>query len=82
KQKGYSEDTLTVKYNRAFSYSELKRMGVTLEETIPELNYMIVKVKDKDQVHKALQAFSKHTKTLSVSPSTLYTPLASADPKA
>ena len=81
KHKGYSEDTLTVKYNRAFSYSELKKMGVTLEETIPELNYMIVKVKDKDQVHKAFQAFSEHTKTLSVSPSTLYTPLDSVDPK-
>lgn len=78
----FSEDTLVVKYEKPLSASEHQRLGGTLIQQVKGLNYAIVKVKDKKNLHKVIANYQKAGKVTSVSPSVLYKQLAIKDPKA
>ncbi len=81
--KAFSEDMLTVKYNKSFSYSDFKKLGVSVVRTIPELNYVVVKVSKKEDLQKTIQRFQHHSKTEFVAPTLFAQPFATtADPKA
>ncbi|MBT2643594.1 S8 family serine peptidase [Bacillus sp. ISL-41] len=77
----FSEDTLVVKYQKPLSATEHQRLGGTLVRQVSGLNYAIVKVKDKKNLHKVIGNYQKAGKVTSVSPSVLYRQLGIKDPK-
>jgi hypothetical protein len=77
-----SDDTFVVKYQQPFSYHEYKKLGVTVIQSIPELNYSIIKIKDKKNASRTIKRIQQHPKTLAIQPSALYKPMSFKDPKA
>ncbi|RDI40165.1 S8 family peptidase [Falsibacillus pallidus] len=80
--KALSEDTLVIKYKKPFAYKEYSQAGTQLLQVVPELNYAIVKVKDKNKLQNSIQYFQNSKNTLLVKPSAMYTTLGMPDPKA
>jgi hypothetical protein len=81
KQIPLSEDTIIIKYSQPLTAVEHKLAGTTVIRQIPELNYAVVKVKNKNQLNKAIQTYQKLSKVTYVGPSVLYTKFAVTDPK-
>ncbi len=82
KQKHFSEDTLVIKYSKPLTAAEHKLAGTTVISQFPEMQYAIVKVKDKSKLQNAISTYQKFSKVKSVSPSVLYSKLGFTDPKA
>lgn len=77
-----SEDTLVVKFNKPLTQAEHRAAGATLLKQFSNLNYAIVKVRDKKNFSKILNNYSNMKNVISVYPSVSYKQLALADPKA
>ncbi|MEN8701913.1 S8 family serine peptidase [Bacillus infantis] len=77
-----SSDTLVVKYSRPLSQSELQKSGAVLLRQMPALNTAVIKVKNKNNMEKALKGLSSLKHVKSIQPSITYKSLGSSDPKA
>lgn len=82
KKSPLSEDTLVIKYQKPLTASEHKRLGGTLVRQVSGLNYAVVKVKDKQNLHNVISKYQQLDKVVSVTPSVLYQQLGFSDPKA
>jgi hypothetical protein len=82
KQIPFSEDTLVIKYSQPLTASEHKIAGAMVIGQFPELNYVVVKVKNKNQLSKTIQSYQKLSKVKSVGPSVQYSKFSLPDPKA
>ncbi len=81
KQK-FSEDTFTIKYKKPLSAAEHKAAGGTLVRNIKQMDYAVIRVKNKKNLKKVMATYQKIGKVESVQPSGLFTPLSLEDPKA
>ncbi|MGD6894607.1 S8 family serine peptidase [Bacillus infantis] len=77
-----SSDTLVVKYTKPLSQSELQKSGAILLRQMPALNTAVIKVKNKNNMEKALKGLSSLKHVKSIQPSITYKSLGSSDPKA
>ncbi|MBS4174344.1 S8 family serine peptidase [Bacillus sp. FJAT-49736] len=70
----FSEDTFLVKYSPSFSVGTVKGNGrdFNVIEKVDKLQYMVIKVRQKDNLAKVMEAFQKNSRVLSVSRSALY----------
>lgn len=82
KKSPLSEDTLIIKYEKPLTISEHKRLGGTLVRQVSGLNYAVVRVKDKKNLHNIISKYQQLEKVVSVTPSVLYQQLGFKDPKA
>ncbi|RFU68318.1 peptidase S8 [Peribacillus saganii] len=81
KQNNVSDDTLVVKYKTPLTASEHRIAGGTVVKQFPDLQYAVVKVKDKKNFHKAIQNYQRIGKVESVGPTVFYTTYGAVDPK-
>lgn len=81
KKSPLSEDTLVIKYQKPLTATEHKRLGGTLVRQVSGLNYAVVKVKDKKNLHNVISKYNQLDKVVSVTPSVLYQQLGMKDPK-
>lgn len=81
KKSPLSEDTLVIKYQKPLTASEHKRLGGTLVRQVSGMNYAVVKVKDKQNLHAVISKYQQLDKVVSVTPSVLYQQLGMSDPK-
>ncbi|OIK11460.1 S8 family serine peptidase [Bacillus sp. MUM 13] len=77
----YSDDTLVVKYSKPLSAADHQLAGGTVIRHVSGLNYVVVKVKNKKDLKKALLKYQKNKKVVSVNVSPIYKALGTADPK-
>ncbi|GAA0315614.1 hypothetical protein GCM10008967_02720 [Bacillus carboniphilus] len=77
-----SADTLVVKYKTPLTSSQNQQAQATVVQNIQELQYAIVKVKNKDQLDKVINQYMSYDNVLSVKPSVYFTPFAGTDEKA
>ena len=82
KKSPLSEDTLVIKYQKPLTASEHRRLGGTLVRQVSGLNYAVVRVKDKKNLHNVISKYRQLDKVVSVTPSVLYQQLGFKDPKA
>ncbi len=78
-----SEDSLVIKYEKPLSALDHQRAGTYVIKKVEKLNYVVVKVKNKKNLQKAINSYQKNMKVLSVNLSVTYKADAvEADPKA
>lgn len=78
-----SEDSLVIKYDKPLSALDHQRAGAFVIKKVDKLNYIVVKVKHKKDLQKAIVSYQKNSKVLSVNQSVTYkTNAVDADPKA
>lgn len=80
-EKVVSEDTLVIKMNKLLTSAQHKAAGATLVQQFSDLNYAVVKVKNKKDLQKVIRNYQKLNGVKSVSPSVLFKPLGVIDPK-
>ncbi|MEH6940264.1 S8 family peptidase [Bacillus sp. JJ722] len=78
----FSEDTFIIRYNKPLTAAEHRAAGGTLVRQIADLNYAVVKVKNKKDLAKVMKVYQKLEKVASVSPSVNYKLQSLGDPKA
>jgi cell wall-associated protease len=77
-----SEDSLVIKYEKPLSALDHQRAGAYVIEKVDKLNYLVVKVKNKKNLQKAINSYQKNVKVLSVNRSVTYkADSVEADPK-
>ncbi|WP_059172229.1 S8 family serine peptidase [Bacillus sp. FJAT-27445] len=81
-EKALSDDTLIIKFKKPLTLTEHRYAGGTPVKQIQGLDYMVVKVKNKKDLDKAITKYRENTKVAAVMPSALYRPLGVEDPKA
>ena len=67
-----SEDSLVIKYEKPLSALDHQRAGTFVIENVEKLNYIVVKVKNKKNLQKAINSYQKNRKVLSVNLSVTY----------
>ncbi|MBB2481318.1 S8 family serine peptidase [Bacillus sp. APMAM] len=80
----FSEDTFLVKYGPSFSVAAVKGNGKDFNviEKVDKLQYMVIKVRQKDKLAKVMETFQKNNRVISVSRSAVYKTYGSlGDPK-
>ncbi|MBA9026703.1 S8 family peptidase [Peribacillus huizhouensis] len=77
----FSEDRLIIKYTKPLTATEHRKAGATVIQQFPKLNYAVVKVKDKKNIHKVIQYYQKNSKVQLVTASVLYKSFGTVDPK-
>ncbi|OMF61523.1 alkaline serine protease [Paenibacillus sp. FSL R5-0490] len=82
KESALSGDTLVVKFKKPLTQSQHKMAGGTLIKQFSNLNYAVVKVRNKNQFSKVLTNYKKLNGVISAYPSVNYKPLSLPDPKA
>ncbi|TFI48496.1 peptidase S8, partial [Diaphorobacter sp. DS2] len=82
KESALSGDTLVVKFKKPLTQSQHKMAGGTLIKQFSNLNYAVVKVRNKNQFNKVLTKYKKLNGVVSAYPSVNYKPLSLPDPKA
>ncbi len=82
KQNSFSEDQLIIKYTKPLTATEHRNAGATVIQQFSNLNYAVVKVKDKKNIHKVIQHYQKNSKVQLVTASVLYKSFGTVDPKA
>lgn len=80
-EKMLSEDTLIIKYAKPLTQAEHNRAGGSVITSFPELNYAVVKVKNKKDFQKVMNNYKTFKHVNSVNPSALYKPSSIPDPK-
>jgi len=80
-EKMLSEDTLIIKYAKPLTQAEHKRAGGSLITNFSDLNYAVVKVKNKKDFQKVMNNYKGLKHVNSVNPSALYKPSSTSDPK-
>ena len=81
KEAKYSDNTFIVKYSRPLSVSDHRKAGGTVVQQISGLNYVAVKVKNKDKLQQTIQNYQKNSKVDSVQLSPIYKQAGTVDPK-
>ncbi|EIJ80471.1 peptidase S8 and S53 subtilisin kexin sedolisin [Bacillus methanolicus PB1] len=76
-----SDDTLIIKFKKPLTQTEHQIAGGILIKQFSELNYAVVKVKDKKNLHKTIKKYKDFSQVVSVNPSAFYKPLSIKDPK-
>ncbi|MDX1807399.1 MAG: S8 family serine peptidase, partial [Paenisporosarcina sp.] len=77
-----SEDSLVIKYEKPLSALDHQRAGTFVIEKVDKLKYVVVRVKNKKDLQKAINSYQKNMKVLSVNQSVTYKAnSADADPK-
>jgi type VII secretion-associated serine protease mycosin len=76
-----SDDTLVIKFKKPLTQAEHRIAGGTLIKQFTDLNYAVVKVKDKKNLHKTIKKYQDFSQVVSVNPSAFYKPLSLKDPK-
>ncbi len=78
-----SEDSLVIKYDKPLSALDHQRAGTYVIEKVEKLNSIVVKVKNKKNLQKAINSYQKNGKVLSVNRSvTFKNDSMETDPKA
>ncbi len=80
-EKMLSEDTLIIKYAKPLTKAEHNRAGGTVVTNFSDLNYAVVKVKNKKDFQKVMNNYKAYKNVNSVNPSALYKPSNTTDPK-
>ncbi|KMY52470.1 hypothetical protein AC625_21960 [Peribacillus loiseleuriae] len=78
----FSDDQLIIKYTKPLTATEHRNAGATVIQQFSNLNYAVVKVKDKKNIHKVIQQYQKNNNVQLVTPSVLYKSFGIKDPKA
>ncbi|MFC6039172.1 S8 family serine peptidase [Paenisporosarcina macmurdoensis] len=77
-----SEDSLVIKYEKPLSALDHQRAGTFVIEKVDKLKYIVVRVKNKKDLQKAINSYQKNMKVLSVNQSVTYkTNSVDEDPK-
>ncbi|MFJ5623502.1 S8 family peptidase [Peribacillus loiseleuriae] len=82
KKNSFSDDQLIIKYTKPLTATEHRNAGATVIQQFSNLNYAVVKVKDKKNIHKVIQQYQKNNNVQLVTPSVLYKSFGIKDPKA
>ncbi|MEK4758747.1 S8 family peptidase [Viridibacillus sp. FSL E2-0187] len=81
KTANYSDDTIIIKYSSALSASDHRKAGGTVVNQIKGLNYVAVKVSNKNKLQQTIKNYQKNSKVVSVGLSPKYQHAGSVDPK-
>lgn len=76
-----SDDTLIIKFKKPLTQKEHQIAGGILIKQFSDLNYAVVKVKDKKNLHNIIKKYQNFSQVVSVNPSAFYKPLSLKDPK-
>lgn len=78
----YEKNKLVIKTTKALTTKELKNLGATVSQRIPDLNYFVLKFNSNKNWKNAVEKLATNTSIQKISLSPIYSQLATGDPKA